>query len=53
MIFSRKVAKLDTCFRADSDQEIGHYLHQQVHQWQEVGVVKKLSGVLMYVYATV
>lgn len=38
MIFSRKVAKVDKCFRADSDQEIGHYLHQQVHQWQEVGV---------------
>lgn len=30
MMDSRKVAKVDKCFRTDSDQEIGDYLHQRV-----------------------
>lgn len=37
MIYSRKVAKADKCFKADSDQEVGDRLHQQVYKWQEVG----------------
>lgn len=30
VIYYRKVAKVDKCFRADSDQERGDHLHQQV-----------------------
>lgn len=35
MIYSRKV---DKCFGADSDQEMGDHLHQQVCKWQEVEI---------------
>lgn len=38
MIYSRKVAKVDKCLRADSDQEMGDHLQQQVYKWQEAGV---------------
>lgn len=37
MIYSRNVAKVDKCFRADSDQEVDDHLHQQVYKGQEVG----------------
>lgn len=29
VIYYRKVAKVDKCFRADSDQERGDFLHHQ------------------------